>query len=533
MAEITQLQRDGLYELTDSAKAQLADSKYYNEDLAPSTMAERTWNTYHISMLWVGMAICIPSIMMASGGVALGLPVWASVLNVILGNAIILVPIQLNSHAGTKYGIPFPIFSRLTFGMRGAHIPSISRAVTACGWNMVQSMVGGGALTMIIKALVPAFNDQPVGIQFLFFLIFMALCAWITATGSKAIRIFESFSSPVLIILIVLLLVWSVVLANGAGFSFGQVFSSDLSAGGLTETYQYVFAFLVVLTGNIAFWATMALNIPDFSRWAKNQKTQFRGQMYGMVPAMAFCAIVGAFMAQATFLALDEAIFDPVGVLGHLGVGTGAVVLTVVVGIGVIFATMTTNIAANIVAPANGFSNLAPGKIGYKAGVLIACIVSIVAYGIPFYFVGGAFIGFMFNFLNTYGAFLAPLASIFILDYYFIKKKNIDIISLYQANSRYWYKSGFNTHAIIAWVAGAILPTILGLIPAISATVGEPALVSQIGGLAVFAWINANAYLFSFFVAFLVYWKIAPREGVHILSDEQEKAITQEVAATA
>ena len=535
MAEFTQMQRDGLYQLTDSAKAQLADSKYYNEDLAPSTLAERTWNTFHISMLWVGMAICLPSLGMAMGGVSFGLPVWASVLNVILGNAIILVPIQLNSHSGTKYGIPFPIFSRLTFGIRGAHIPTLSRAITACGWNAIQSaFFGGAAIGFIIKAIFPAFNDQSIPVQVVLFIVFMAACGIVTAAGSKAIRIFETFSSPLLIVLCVLLIVWAIVLASGAGYSFGQVFVTDWNPGGLSAV-TYLYVFLATLTGNIAFWATMALNIPDFSRWAVSQKAQFRGQMFGMLPAMAFCAIVGAFFAQATFLVYGEPFDNPVGVLGFLGDGVGVRVLIVIVGIGVIFATMTTNIAANIVAPANGFSNLAPHKIGYKMGTLIACLVAGIGYGIPYFYTlvyGGGFIDFMFTFLNTYGSFLAPLASIFIYDYFFVKKKNIDIISLYKAESRYWYKGGFNMHAIIAWIAGAILPTVAGFVPGVGGLQAHAASLYEVSaGTAVWGWIYANGYLFAFFLALLVYALIVPRKGAPVISDEEEKAITDNDAA--
>ncbi|GHU68346.1 nitrate reductase [Clostridia bacterium] len=518
MAEFTQSQRGGLYELTESTRAQLVDSKYFNADLAPTSFAERTWNTYHISMLWVGMAICIPSFMMASGAVGYGLPVWAAVLNVILGNAIILVPIQLNSHAGTRYGIPFPVFSRLTFGMRGAQIPTISRAITACGWNMVQSVTGGAALLFMLKALVPAFNDLATSAQVVAFLIFLALSGWLTASGHKAIRVFESFSSPVLIVLSVLLLVWAALLAGNAGFSFGDVFSSNLSAGGLTDKSQYVYWFMFALNGNIGFWATMALNIPDFSRYAKSQKVQFRGQMYGMLPGMAFCAIVGAFYAQATFLSLGTAYFSPVDALGVINDGSTLMrVVVFIVGIGVVFATLTTNIAANVVAPANGFSNLNPKKISYKVGTLIACLVAVVYY-LPFTF-SASFGGFMFNFLNVYGGFLAPLASIFIIDYYIIKKRNVDVASLYSAsvNGRYWYSGGFNPSAVIAWVAGAILPTLISLIPALN-----------VGAL---SWINANAYLFAFFVALIVYALIMPRNHVSTLSDAQEKEITQDIIA--
>ena len=527
MAEITQLQTGGLYQLTDAAKAQIADSKYFNEDLAPTSFADRNWNTFHISMLWVAMAICIPSLLMASGGVIAGLPVWASILNVVLGNAIILIPIQLNSHAGTKYGIPFPLFSRLTFGMRGAQIPTISRAITACGWNCIQSITGAAAILFIIKAISPAFNDMNFGAQVVAFLVFLALCAYVTAGGSKWIRNVESFSSPILIILCIVLFIWAIITASGAGYSFGDVFSTAptmaAAYGGpvpvatLSSNTAFLFVFLATLTGNIAFWATMALNIPDFSRYAKNQKAQFRGQMFGMVPAMAFCAVVGAFFAQSTYLVYGAAYFNPVDVLGLIGQSAGVRVLTVVVGLAVIFATLTTNIAANIVAPANGFSNLNPKKISYKGGVLIASFIAI-AYYIPF-MLSPTFQGFMFGFLNIYGGFLAPLASIFILDYYWLKRKNVNILELYKDRGNYWYKSGFNFYAIIAWIAGSIIPTIAGL-----AGFGSP----DQGPL---AWINANAYLFAFFVALIVYAVISPRKGPHIMSDEEEAAITEVVAS--
>jgi NCS1 family nucleobase:cation symporter-1 len=516
MAEYTQLSRGGLYELTDSARAQLVDSKYYNADLAPTSFKERTWNTYHISMLWVGMAICLPSFTMAQTAVNLGLPVWAAVINVILGNAIILVPIQLNSHAGTKYGIPFPVFSRLTFGMRGAQIPTISRAITASGWNMVQCLSAGGpALLFLIVAWKPDFDTSNVVVSFIAFLIFLIISGLLTAKGSRAIRIFESFSSPLLIVLSILLLVWAIVIANGAGYSFGEVFTTNISQADVGNTSAYVFIFCTALTGNIAFWATMALNIPDFSRYSKNQKAQFRGQMYGMLPGMAFCAVIGAFFAQTTTLVYNQTVFSPVDALGFIGNNSvGMHILIFVIAIGVIFATLTTNIAANVVAPANGFSNLAPRKISYKMGTLIACIVAVGYYGL--FQVSGGWSGFLVTFLNVYGGFLAPLASIFILDYYFIKKRNLDIASLYLQDGRYWYKNGFNVHAVVAWIAGAILPTLITLIPAMN--------------IGVLAWINANSYLFAFFVALIVYYFIMPREHVSNISDEEEAAMTQQIA---
>jgi NCS1 family nucleobase:cation symporter-1 len=312
------------------------------------------------------------------------------------------------------------------------------------------------------------------------------------------------------------LFIWAAVIGNGAGYSVGEIFTSNIPGGAMPDKGP-VYLFLLGLTGNIAFWATMALNIPDFSRYAKSQKTQFRGQMYGMLPGMAFCAIVGAFFAQATQLAYETTIWNPVGVLGVIwSDSTPVYVLTFVLGIGIVIATLTTNIAANIVAPANGFSNLAPKKISYKLGTLIACLVA-AAYLVPFT-LSANFVGFMWTFMNVYGGFLAPLASIFILDYYFIKKRNIDIASLFRLNGRYFYKGGFNVHAIIAWVGGAILPTLISLIPSLQAVTA-------------LSWINANAYLFAFIVSLIIYALIMPRNHESVISDEEEKAMTEIVAS--
>ncbi|MDR2487360.1 MAG: cytosine permease [Clostridiales Family XIII bacterium] len=526
MSAFTQIQSNGLYELTESARVELADSKYYNKDLAPTSVSERTWNTYHISMLWVGMSICIPSFTMASGLVGMGLSVWAAVLNVVLGNVLILVPIQLNSHAGTRYGIPFPGFARMTFGIRGAHLPSISRAVVACGWCAVQSALGGAAILYIVQGFgwQPGPNDivggnagsSPVG--WIAFLAFLALTWALTAFGSKVIRIFESIGSPILLVMSIALLIWAIVIAGNAGFGIGDILGHNISAAAGTE-FNFTMVFLLGLTGNIGFWATMALNIPDFSRYAKSQKVQFRGQLYGMPVMMAICAIIGAVFAQATSLANltgDNApLFSPVATLDYIK----SPALLIILGLGIIIATLTTNIAANVVAPGNGFSNLYPRKISYFWGVTIACLVAIVYNTL----LVGASAGNLFNFLNVYGGILAPLAAIFIVDYWIIKRQRLDVKALYQgAEGRYWYSGGFNVPALIAWLAGAILPTLYSIISIASAGT-ENAFVAN----PVLSFINTNSYIWAFVVAFVVYRLIGPSQKQAILSEAEEAALTQ------
>lgn len=503
MSKYTQKEIGGLYELTDAARAELSTSKYYNEDLAPTPVSARTWSTYHIAMLWVGMSVCIPSFTMASGLVVLGLSPWLAVFNVALGNIIILVPIQLNSHAGTKYGLPFPPFARLAFGSIGAHVPSLSRALTACGWNAIQCWIGGGAVVTLIASFVPAFQNVPAA-PFIGFGIFLFLTWWITVMGSESIKYLEAIGSPVLIVLTAMLFIWSIMLANGGGYSFSDLLAAKTDMDAITTNGGFAYIFLGGLTANIAFWATMALNIPDFSRYAKSQKNQFRGQLYGMPLMMAACAFIGAIFAQATKLVMGNAIFDPTQVLPMID----NAFIKFLVSVGVILATITTTIAANVVAPANGFSNISPKRISYKMGVTIACILSILYR--PWWIFGGAG-AYIFTWLNGYGGILAPVAAIFIADYYIVKKRNIDVMALFQGKEgRYWYQSGWNIRAIIAWVAGFILPTL-----------------GTFGHVASLKWVSANGYVIGFAIAFVLYIVLMKSETVSFISDDEEEAMTE------
>jgi NCS1 family nucleobase:cation symporter-1 len=485
--------RRGLFELTAAARAELAGSKYFNKSLAPTSVAQRNWSTYNIASLWIGMSVCLPAFTMASGLVAMGLSPWMAVLNVALGNLIILIPIQLNSHVGTKYGIPFPVFARMTFGTVGAHIPSLSRAVTACGWNAIQSWFGGGALVAMASVFVPSIRDMD-NAHYVGFFVFLALACAITAGGAGSIKIFEAIGAPVLIILTFCLFVWSFMLAGngdaaGNTYTFGDVIRAASDTALIEANGGFWYIFMAGLTSSVAFWATMALNIPDFSRYASSQSAQFKGQLFGMPITMAVCAFVGAFFAQATKLVNlggnGLPIFDPTEALNHID----RPVITFLIGFGVVIATVTTNIAANIVAPANGFSNLWPKRISYRLGALISCAIAVLYR--PWWILSDAG-NYIIGWLNVYGGILAPIAAIFIADYYIVKKREADVMSLYQGKSgKYWYTHGLNMNAVAAWICGFILPTIG------SAT--------ALGSTGLFKMISANAYIFGFAVGFIVY----------------------------
>ena len=507
MANFTQVEKNGLFELTDAARAELAESKYFNEDLAPTTVAERKWTTYNITMLWVGMSICIPALALSSGLIGYGVSPWLSVLNVALGNIIILIPIQLNSNIGTKYGIPFPLFARLTFGIRGSQLPALLRALTACGWTSVQAWVGGGAVAAVLGCFIPWFMDNNSTITlpswggmtpvvagtFVGYVAFILFVGWVAYHGMDRIKWIQNIGGPILVIVMFALLIWAANLAKTeCGMSFWEVMqvgnddATIAANGGFAHVYSYA------LMGNIAFWATMALNIPDFSRYAKSQSSQFQGQLYGMPLPMAFCAFVGAYFAQATKLAevkLDPEtgapvpIFDPTEVFYYID----NKLVVFIAAFGVVCATITTCVAANVVAPANGISNINPKKISYKMGVVITILIAFfILQAWWIYGSGSAY----FTWMNAYGTILSPIAAIFIADYFFVKSKRADIAALFKGeDGRYWYNNGINWAAIIAWVVAFILPLLVYFVPATG----------------FLAFVNDINYVWSFVVGFIVY----------------------------
>lgn len=520
MSTYTQIEKNGLFELTDAARAELASSKFFNEDLAPTSVSERNWTTYNITMLWVGMAICIPSLSLASGLIGLGVSPWLSVLNVALGNIIILIPIQLNSQIGTKYGIPFPLFARLTFGAHGAQLPAILRAITACGWTSVQAWVGGGAVGAMIGCFAKSFADPNWTMslpswggmttvaagQFIGYVIFIIFIGWVAYNGMDQIKWVQNIGGPLLIAVMIALLIWSYsIVPDGVGFFEVMNQSNDdaliADAGGFATVY------LVGLMGNIAFWATMALNIPDFSRYARSQKDQFRGQLYGMPLPMALCAFIGAYFAQATKMAYGDAMFDPTGVFYHIENR----IVVFIAAIGVVAATVTTCVAANVVAPANGFSNISPKRISYKKGVIITILIAFfILQAWWIYGSGSAY----FTWMNAYGTILAPIAAIFIADYFVCKHKKVDVASLFKgSDGRYWYNGGINWAAIIAWFVAFIFP-----------------LMNYFGFTSgFFAFVNTINYIWSFVIGFIVYVLLMKTSlaGNSYISDEEHEAFTQ------
>lgn len=528
MSKHTQQEKNGLFELTPEAAAELSNSQYYNPDLAPTTVKERTWNALSICNLWVGMSICIPSLALASSLVALGISPMLAVINVILGNVIVLIPIQLNSKIGTKYGIPFPIFSRMTFGSKGTHLPTFSRSIIACGWTAVQSWVGGGAIAALIGVAIPMFADQNATValpgndsvvvgQMIGFFIFMILVFLVAYNGMEKVKWVQNVGGPILIIVILGLLLWSLNAISTSGHSLANVFTAGNDTALIEQNGGFAFVYMAGLTGNIAFWSTMALNIPDFSRFAKSQKSQFMGQLIGMPIPMALCAFVGALFAQATKYTVGEALFDPTNVFYYVD-NKG---LVIICSIGVIMATITTCVAANVVAPANGFSNISPKRINYKKGVLISCLIA--TFITQPWWIYGSGSSYIFTWLNNYGTIIAPVAAILIADYFISKKQLVDVAGLYQGEGgRYWYDGGWNKNAMIAWAVSIVIPLL-----------GNTVLKYHAGSNLkpnFLQYLAANGYIISFIIAIVVYVALMKsaegKANYGFVSEEEHEAFT-------
>jgi NCS1 family nucleobase:cation symporter-1 len=435
--------------MTTMGSSSIEGSRRYNEDLAPVPYARRTWGTYEIAALWIGMAVCIPTYMLAAGLVAGGMSWWQAVGTITLGNAIVLVPMMLTGHAGTKYGIPFPVLARAAFGLAGSHVPALLRAGVACGWFGIQTWIGGAALDTLLGIALPFWNALPAHI-WISFGLFWGMNIYFIVKGTESIRFFEAWAAPVLLLMGFALLAWAVVKVGGLGPIFTQPSRFRTQA----EFFSF---FVPSLTGMIGYWATLSISIPDFTRYAKSQRAQIVGQALGLPPTMALFSFIGVAVASASVLIFGEAIWDPVVLLGKFG--NPFVVLLSVFALAV--ATLTTNIAANVVPPANAFANLMPRRISFVTGGLITGFIGIAM--MPWKLLAD-FEAYIFGWLVGYSGLLGPVAAILIIDYWIIRRQQLNVHDLYVEGGEYPL---VHWPAMIALAAGIGLALIGLVIPSL------------------------------------------------------------------
>jgi nucleobase:cation symporter-1, NCS1 family len=437
--------------MSSSARASY-DPSLYNADLAPIPAERRTWNTYNYASLWVAMSVCIPTYMLASGLIAEGMSWKQAISTILLGNLIVLVPMILNAHAGTKYGIPFPVFVRASFGVRGANIPAVLRALVACGWFGIQCWIGGQAVYSMLRELWPGAAGRP-GLPWICFMLFWLLNMAVIWRGIETIKFLEGVGAPFMLGVGLLLLWWISRQAGG----LGPVLSapSKFRTGG--EFFRY---FIPSLTGMVGFWATVALNIPDFTRYAKSQKAQMVGQALGLPTAMTLYSFIGVAVTSASVVLFGEAIWDPVVLLGRFHQPMVALIALVAL----VVATLNTNVAANVVSPSNDFSNLNPRWISFRTGGLITGFIGILM--MPWRLLSD-FHSYIFGWLVGYSGLLGPIAGIMIADYFLVRNRTLELAALYRRGGSYEYSKGFNYRALAALALGVAVALVGLLVPSL------------------------------------------------------------------
>jgi len=431
------------------------DSRLLNADLAPVPEGERSWKLWHFVSLWVGMSVCIPTYMLAAVMIESGLTWRQSLLAIFLGNAIVLFPLVINGFAGARYGIPFPVFARASYGLTGAHIPSLLRSVVACGWFGIQTWIGGLAISALIGMLWAGWTSlggdwslmghgAP---EYAGFLIFWLVNVYFVWAGTESIKWLETLAAPFLIAMGLALLLWATGAAGGIRVILTESDRLAASRQDLGAAAFVLTLFIPWLTAMVGFWATLSLNIPDFTRYAVSQRDQMAGQAVGLLVTMPLFSFIGVAVTAATVILFGEAIWNPVDLVSRLAAERGSLLLGVVAMLAIVVATLSTNIAANVVSPANSFSNLAPRRIGFRAGGMIAA-------GIGILIVPWKLLDLYQTWLITYSGLLGAVGGVILCDYIFVRGFRLNVDALYTEGSEYAYAAGFNRAALAATLAG-------------------------------------------------------------------------------
>ncbi|MCB9333743.1 MAG: NCS1 family nucleobase:cation symporter-1 [Lewinellaceae bacterium] len=477
-------------------KTDVSASPLFSPDFAPVPRAARSWGTWNFAAIWIGMAVQIPTYMLASSLIQEGMNWWQAMLTILLGNLIVLIPMILNAHPGTKYGIPLPVLLRSVFGTQGAVLAALLRGLVGCGWFGIQTWIGGEAIYQLLLAVLPGMAQSPYLGDFLgfnaaqasCFLLFWGLNIWVIYRGIDTIKRLESWSAPILLFLGLGLLAWAWQKVGSLGAMLDA--STQLHK---RETVNFWSIFWPNLTAMVGFWATLSLNIPDFARFAKSQKAQAYGQLLGLPATMVLFSFIGIAVTSATILLFGEPIWDPVLLLGRFT----APVVVVVSMLGLSLATLSTNVAANIVASANDIANIHPRRISFRMGGYLTGLIGILIF--PWKLLADPQ-GYIFTWLIGYSALLGALAGVMICDYFVIRKTQLNLPALFQENGPY---RGWNVEAWIAlW---------LSLLPVL------PGFLAQIGVLAVGSvpafWqdLYSYAWFVTFSLAFCIYGVLKPK----------------------
>jgi len=484
----------------EELRRDVSSSPLWNKDLAPTTIKDRTWSTWNIAALWIAMSVAISTYMLGGIFIEQGMTWWQAMITILLGNSIVLIPMILNGHAGTKYGISFPVLCRASFGTRGANVPAILRAIVACGWFGIQTWIGGAALDALISATwsgwSTAFGQTAVmGVpvhSLVAFFLFWGIQVYIIFKGIEGIKYLETRSAPLLLAGGILFLIWASVRAGG----LGRILSE--SAALQREHGNFWHIFPGALAVSVGYWATVSLNIPDFTRYARSQKSQMLGQALGLPLTMTAFAFIGVAVNSATLVIYGTPLSDPVTVSTTFRSATILIFVIVVI----LAAQLTTNMAANVVAPSNVFSNLNPKLISYVTGGMITAVIGILM--MPWKLLASMG-NYIYTWLTGYSGLLGAILGILICDYWVLRKRQLSLTDLFDTNGVYSYSNGINWRAIIS-LGAAILPVIPGFIRAAITPGG------QVANPGLFDAIYTYGWFVTFALGFVIYYLLMNRQ---------------------
>ena len=453
---------DGRVELQDYRS--ISSSPLYNEDLAPVSIEKRNWTTYNYAALWISMAHCIPTYMLASGLISAGMNWWQALLTILLGNTIVLIPILLNSHPGTKYGIPFPVFARASYGTYGSNLPALMRALVACGWFGINAWIGGEALHVFFSALIPGWDTLMGGAiggytvtRWLSFLLFWGLNIYIIYRGMDLLRKVENWAAPFVLVMTALLLAWALWQAGGVGTLL-------TAPGRFNSLSDFLPVFLPSLTAMVGFWATLSLNMPDFTRFGRSQREQVIGQTIALPSTMTVFAAMSVMITSAAIVIYPRMaagdLWDPMKLVSQFS----QIWVIAISMFTVVVATLAVNIAANVVSPANDFANAFPKYISFRTGGLITGIIGILMQPWhlltdPEKYINGWLVG--------YSGGMSAIAGVLIIDYWVIRRKQLVLPDLYRKQGVYTYASGWNWRAVAATLIGCLVAWIGLFVPSL------------------------------------------------------------------
>ncbi|HLM54994.1 MAG TPA: NCS1 family nucleobase:cation symporter-1 [Pyrinomonadaceae bacterium] len=480
----------------EELREDVSSSPLWNRDLAPTTIRERTWSTWNIAALWVGMSVVITTYTLAGGFIEAGMNWWQAMVTILLGNTVVLLPMILNAHAGTKYGVSFPVLCRASFGTKGANVPAVLRAIVACGWFGIQTWIGGTALDALFGAMWSGWNTLAGGASlfnvalhtWVGFFLFWGIQVVIILKGVEGIKHLETWSAPLLLAGGAALLIWASWRAGG----LGRVLSESSALQRQQNNFWSIFP--GALTASVGYWATLSLNIPDFTRYARSQRSQMLGQALGLPLTMTAFAFIGVAVTSATLLIYGQAVPNPVDLMQRFDS-----VAVILFATAVIFAAqLTTNMAANVVSPSNDFSNLNPRLISYVTGGLITAVIGVLM--MPWKLMGsmGAYI---FTWLIGYSGLMGAIGGVMICDYWVLRRRRLDLAALFRPGGRYSYSYGFNWRAVVALLA-AVAPVVPGFLRAAT----TPNFSGQLADPNLSDTLYNYAWFVTFGIAFVAYY---------------------------